>query len=205
MTWKVRHEGSPQAAEGLTYEQVLQGLLDGEWEPTDEVQGPDDAGWVAFENHPRFAEVAEDLEPPPAKPYDDETRLDMTALIDVTLVLLIFFILTTTYAAMQKIIDAAQLTTEKVGPRTFTTAEVGETMVKVRVKKPEGGPAVVVVEGEEVSLDDLFGAFQKYAGAARKRKVLLDQVDDGVTHEELVVIEDTAKSAGMEEVLYRVE
>jgi hypothetical protein len=31
---------------------------------------------------------------PPAKPYDDETRLDMTALIDVTLVLLIFFILT---------------------------------------------------------------------------------------------------------------
>ena len=75
--WKVRHEGSPKASEGLTYEEALQGLLDGRWEPTDEVMGPQDADWVALENHPQFADVALELEPPVSKPHDDETRLDI--------------------------------------------------------------------------------------------------------------------------------
>ena len=58
MTWKVRHQGSPQSVEGLTLAQVVEGLQDGLWEPTDEVMGPQDKDWVAIENHPQLAEVA---------------------------------------------------------------------------------------------------------------------------------------------------
>ena len=57
-TWKVRHEGSPQVTGGLTVEQLNDGLADGVWEVTDEVQGPGETSWTAFENHPRFAEIA---------------------------------------------------------------------------------------------------------------------------------------------------
>src|SRR6266852_8119607 len=105
MTWKIRHEGSPRSIDGLSPTQVVEGLQDGLWEPTDEVMGPEDADWKPIETHPDYAEVAADLEPPPAKVYEDETRLDMNPLIDVCLVLLIFFILTTSYAALQKVLD----------------------------------------------------------------------------------------------------
>src|SRR5262245_16889046 len=105
MSWKIRHEGSPRSMEGLELAQIIVGLRDGLWEPTDEVMGPQDRQWVAIENHPQLAQVAADLEPPPARAHPDETRLDFNALIDVCLVLLIFFFLTTTYAtAVQKVV-----------------------------------------------------------------------------------------------------
>ena len=59
MSWQIRHEGSPRALEGLTLPDIVQGLQDGAWEPTDEVRGPGDNRWVAIENHPQLAEVAE--------------------------------------------------------------------------------------------------------------------------------------------------
>ena len=58
MNWKVRHEGSPQTVDNLTPGQIAQGLEEGLWEPTDEVQGPDDLTWTPIESHPVFADVA---------------------------------------------------------------------------------------------------------------------------------------------------
>ena len=100
MTWKVRQEGSPQVREGLSTAQVLTGLEEGEWAPTDEVRGPDDRDWVRFEDHPAFADAVA-LEPLPS-PNDDETHVDMTPLIDVAMVLLVFFILIFTYSVLEK-------------------------------------------------------------------------------------------------------
>src|SRR5262249_24545382 len=54
MAWKVRHEGSPQSID-VEMPQILEGIEDGRWEPTDEVQGPGETKWVAIENHPQFA------------------------------------------------------------------------------------------------------------------------------------------------------
>ena len=76
MTWRIRHQGSPRAVEGLSLAEVVEGLQDGLWEPTDEVMGPADRDWVALENHPQFADAALDLEPHPPRHYDDETHLD---------------------------------------------------------------------------------------------------------------------------------
>src|SRR5258708_38947405 len=100
--WKVRHEGSPKFTAGLTPEQVLDGVREQMWEPSDEVQGPGETGWRSMESHPVFAAALADYEPPPAPPKPDETKLDMNPLIDVALVLLIFFILTTTYESVRK-------------------------------------------------------------------------------------------------------
>src|SRR5258708_16016416 len=114
MSWTIRHEGSPRSVEGLTAAQVIEGLQEGQWEPTDEVRGPDDGIWLPIENHPQFAELAAEIEPEHLGRREDETRLDMNPLIDVCLVLLIFFILTTTYPPLQKILPIPTLTTQNL-------------------------------------------------------------------------------------------
>jgi biopolymer transport protein ExbD len=204
MTWKVRHEGSPRAVEGLTLPQVVQGLLDGHWEPTDEVMGPQDQGWTAIENHPQLSEVAMELEPSPPKTYDDETRLDMTALIDVCLVLLVFFILTTSYAALQQLIDAPNLTQDKVqGAPRITKQQVDQLMIKVDVRmqrRSEGGQEkdvpVIKVEGEEVAPDQVREVLARYVKSKLKTELLIDH-SPRVPFKTIVAIQDAAKGAGI--------
>ncbi|HXG13208.1 MAG TPA: biopolymer transporter ExbD [Gemmataceae bacterium] len=197
MSWRIRHEGSPVAIDGLTQEQVLEGLRDGRWEPTDEVMGPDDPAWVAIENHPALAEVAAELEPPPPRVYDDETRLDMTPLIDVTLVLLIFFILTTSYAALQKLMESARLTTdEKTGAIVYTPEQVKQSMIHVKVTM-KGDQPIYSVEGREVDEDGLLPALR---GFTREKTTLLIESDPDVPRKAVVTLQDEAKAVGIDKI-----
>src|SRR5947209_307799 len=142
-TWKARHEGSPQSVE-LALEDLLEGLRDGNWELTDEACAPGETTWYAIEAHPRLAEIVADFEPPAPRRHDEETRLDMNALIDVTLVLLIFFILTTSYAALQKRLEAPNVSRDKAGVPVFTKKKVEQTMIHLTAKS-ENGPTVICV------------------------------------------------------------
>jgi len=178
MNWRVRHQGSPVSIDDLTLAQVVEGLQDGQWEPTDEVIGPDDAGWVAIENHPELAEIAADLEPPPPRIYDDETRLDFNALIDVTLVLLIFFMLTTSYALLQKLTDAAIVTTDDKGVPVITEERVKEQMIYVTVTMENNQPVI------------------------RKTNLLIESAPD-VSRQTLVAIQDKATGAKVQKI-YRL-
>lgn len=202
MSWKVRHEGSPRAVEGLNAHQIIQGLLDGRWEPTDEVMGPSDSRWVALEAHPQFADVALEIEPPPPKIEEDESRLDMNALIDVCLVLLVFFILTTSYAAIQKMLDMPNLSADNVGVPKVTKQQVDQYMIKVDVameKGEEKDVPVIRVEGTRVELSNLVPVLAGYVKNSRKSLMLLDHKPN-VPHGVVVAIQDAAKGAGIERV-----
>ena len=197
MNWKISHEGSPQSIE-MEQEELLDGLRDGAWEPTDEVMGPGESQWVAIENHPALAEIAADMEPPPPRTYDDETRLDMNALIDVTLVLLIFFILTTTVAAMQKRLEAPSVEQGKVKVPVYTKEQVKEQMIHVKAVMKDGNP-VITIEDKEVEPKRLVIEMQKFVRDTHKTDLLLEH-DDNVSHELVVKIIDSAKAAGMNRV-----
>src|SRR5437660_12515879 len=148
MTWKIRHEGSPRSVEGLSAAQVVEGLQDGQWETTDEVMGPQDRNWVAIESHPVFADVAAEIEPPPPRTHEDETRLDMNPLIDVCLVLLIFFILTTSYAALQNVLPTPGVSKKDVkGKLEKTKQQIAELTIKVTARLENNKP-VIRVEDE---------------------------------------------------------
>jgi biopolymer transport protein ExbD len=196
--WKVRHQGSPTALGDLTLAQVAEGLADGRWEPTDEVMGPNDSTWVPIESHPQLADIAADLEPPPPRVYDDETRLDMTALIDVCLVLLIFFILTTSYAVLQKRLEAPGVTADRLGPAVVTTEKVKEQMIRVTIKM-EGGKPVTAVEDHVVDEYLLPSELRRYGNATKKTQLLLEH-DDDVPQRAVVAVIDAAKGAGLEKV-----
>ncbi len=196
--WKLRHEGSPKAIEGLSLPQILEGLQDGRWEPTDEVMGPKDPAWTAIENHPQLAEVADDIEPPPPREHDDESRLDMNPLIDVCLVLLVFFILTTTYAVLQKRLEAPNATTQNAGPVTITKEQVKEQMLKIDIKMENGRP-VIKVENKAVPPERLEAELTAFARSTRKTKLLLEY-DGDVPHRSVVEVLDAARGAGLEKV-----
>jgi biopolymer transport protein ExbD len=198
VNWKVRHEGSPQSVE-MEQQELVDSLLDGAWEPTDEVMGPDEDTWTAIESHPVLAEIAADLEQKQPKPYDDETRLDMNALIDVTLVLLIFFILTTTVAALQKRLEAPTVDDKtKVKVPVITEKEVQEQMIHVKAVMENGSPVVKI---EETTVDPvrLVAELRKFVKETRKTDLLLEH-DDNVPHDLVVKIIDSAKGAGMNRV-----
>jgi biopolymer transport protein ExbD len=196
--WKVRHEGSPRAVEGLTLQQVVEGLQDGLWEATDEVMGPGAAGWVAIENHPQLAEVAADLEPPPSRTYDDETRLDMNALIDVCLVLLIFFMLITSYAVLQKRLEQAQAKEDAEGMKVIKGKDVDQQMLLVTVRMENGQP-VIKLEDKAISMDGLAIAFDRAVKGTTKTELLLDAADE-VPHGVVVAIQDAASGARLSKV-----
>ena len=198
MTWKVREEGSPRVREGLSLEQVLEGLEEGEWGPTDEVRGPDDRDWTPFENHPTFADAVA-LEPLPGH-EDDETHIDMTPIIDVAMVLLVFFILIFTYSVLEKRLEAAQ-GRRQAGPAVITHEEVKNQMIKVTATR-ENGHTVYRVEDDAkpVPPDQLGAVLGRFVRSTSHTTLLLAAADD-VPHGDTVFVEDQAKGAGMDKVL----
>jgi biopolymer transport protein ExbD len=200
MNWKVRHEGSPRAIEGLTLEQIIEGLHDGLWEPTDEVMGPEDLAWTALENHPQLAEVVADLQPVEKAGLADETHLDMNALIDVTLVLLIFFIMTSTYAAMQKLLDLPDYSIDKnTGRIKVSKPDMDRLMIKANLRKGPDGSTVFTIENKPVPRKDLVDALSQYVVKEKKTELLLDCADDVAIQDE-VEIQDAAKGAGISHI-----
>jgi biopolymer transport protein ExbD len=200
MAWKVRHEGSPQAVEAPDAAAVLHGIEDGRWEPTDEVQGPNETTWTALENHPQFADAVADLEPPPSRSYDDETRLDMNALIDVTLVLLIIFILTATYSVLVKRLDLPPVSMQNVGP-AVVTKEIRDVSILVEVKKGADGKTIYLVENKEVPADSLAAELQRHKSTQGGLTTLLLQHDNEVTHGDVVRAQDAARGARLDRIL----
>lgn len=214
MSWKIRHEGSPQAR-NTTLPEIVEGLRDGVWDPTDEVQGPGETAWLAIENHPQLAEIAAEQEAPPPF-HDEEERVDMNALIDVCLVLLIFFMMTTTYAvAVQKTVPIPISQDDKQQKKGIVLKpdQVRQQMIRVDARLDAKGQPMVIVENEKLdviksddSLDSkmLTEKLKKYvSGNPKREEVLLDA--QGVTWGLVVAIQDAARDAGVRIVHHRVQ
>jgi biopolymer transport protein ExbD len=210
MPWQLRHEGSPQQINDLTLQQIAEGLRDGLWEPTDEVMGPGEPSWQAIENHPQLEEIAEEIEAPPLLKHDEGTNLDFNALIDVCLVLLIFFILTTTYAtAVQKVVPLPTLKSEGKKTRLVSVKEVKDRMIRLQASVDAAGkPAlrlenqpvqVLAADGQTIDPAKLRDALKPYvSGADRKTEIILDARD--ISWGTVIAIQDAAKAAGVHTV-----
>jgi biopolymer transport protein ExbD len=185
---------------GLSAAAVAAGLRDGRWEPTDEVRADGDAAWRPLEDHPQFAATAAEVEPPLKKSHEDETRLDMNPLIDVALVLLIFFILTTTYETVRKVLDMPAATAETKSIRTITPQEAKKLTILVAARQQGGQPALTI-EGSPVALEELDAGLRKAVADSKKTTVLLDATPD-VDYGVVVAVMDAARGAGVTKTLF---
>src|SRR5262249_13005667 len=139
----------------------------------------------------------------PAREHDDETRLDMNPLIDVCLVLLIFFILTTSYAVLQKYLDMPGVSSQNLqGPPVVTQQQIAEYTIKV-VARMENGNPVIKVEDQAVPVDELVPAIRRWVKRTRKTELLLDA--RGVLWDTVVAIQDAAKGAGVQKVNFQLD
>jgi biopolymer transport protein ExbD len=213
MSWQLRHAGSPKAVKALSLAQVVAGLRDGAWDGSDEVLGPGDKNWQALEDHPQTAEIAEELERPPQRRHEESTSIDMNALIDVCLVLLIFFILTTSYMTLvQKVVPLpAVKSDESKAVKVVRPDDVKKFMVRVQAYHDSAGRPVVKVEnqsadvvtsdGKLIDPDKMRQALGPYVrGDDRKTQVLLDARD--VSWENVIRLQDGARAAGIQQVRY---
>lgn len=171
--WHVRKEGSLEVYALPTSAEVLTGLRDGNFVPADEVKGPADRDFQPLELHPVFAEAALDVEPPPGETTDD-THLDMNPLIDVCLVLLIFFILTITYATLERALEVPDDAPDDKGAK-LDYKDIKDRVFRVNVKM-DGERPVIKIEGKEVppDKDKIFKEIETVIGTTGKREMLLD-------------------------------
>jgi biopolymer transport protein ExbD len=201
MSWMLRHQGSPQHASNLTLAQIVEGLQDGTCDVTDEVRGPEDTQWVAIEDHPKLAEVVEEMEAQ-APVREDEGGIDMNALIDVCLVLLIFFILTTSYEILEKVLQMPKSRTDDPqGVKVVAQEQVDNFMIKVKTRQ-EAGKTTIWVEDSAVADGELQSVLSKLARQSRKTEVLLDAA--GVDYGTVIKIIDAAGGAKIDHVHFLV-
>src|SRR5262249_38253026 len=133
----------------------------------------------------------------------DETVLDMNPLIDVCLVLLIFFILTTSYAALQKVLDMPAASAERVKDIPVVPRDkIEEFMIQVQARMEDGRPGIRV-EKKEVDPRRLVAELQRWTQQSKKAQMLLDAA--GVDWETVVRIQDAAKGADIQKVYVPVQ
>jgi biopolymer transport protein ExbD len=198
--WRVRHEGSPRAIELPSAQRVLEGIRDGEWEPSDEVRGPNDTRWIAIEDHPLFAETMAELDVTESH-AEDETRLDMNPLIDVALVLLIFFIITTTYASLRRTIDLPPQPEDSQQKSAMTKMEsIKDRVIRIKVRMENLAP-VVRLEDRVIDIETIEQELSDTVGASSKTELYLD-VSDDVPWGVEAKIHDAAKGAKITQIYW---
>jgi biopolymer transport protein ExbD len=200
--WHVRKEGAPEVYVLPAAADVLTALRDGNFVPVDEVKGPADDRWQPLETHPTFAEAALDVEPPPAEVADD-THLDMNPLIDVCLVLLIFFILTITYSTLERAIDVPEDTPEEKGAKAVEIKDMKDRVFIVTAKLDGERPVIkmgVMGALKEVALGDLAAEMTNLINSTGRRDMILDIERDVPWGTEMAIV-DAAKGNKLHNII----
>jgi biopolymer transport protein ExbD len=199
MSWLVRKEGSDTALSLPSAAAVMVGLRDGNWLGSDEVKGPDDADWQTIENHPLFAEAAEAIEPPRAA-ETDETTLDMNPLIDVCLVLLIFFILTISYASLERSIDIPEDSSQQKGPSVKMDIKDIRDRVFIVTARMDGDRPVVTVEKVETPIPQIGSKIKEIINTTGRKEMVLDIEKDVPWGVETAIL-DAARGNGVHDII----
>jgi biopolymer transport protein ExbD len=195
-TWLIRPIGDPTTRRLSAPQEVLDGLRDGDWEPSDEVLGPGETLWQPIEDHPLFADAVAEMGPPPPE-HPDETKLDMNPLIDVALVLLVFFILTATVSTLRRTIDVPRPQTDDatVLPKI---QDMKDQVFNVTVNM-DGDNPVVAIEKRPIVFDRLEQELKDVVKNTGKKDMYLVAADD-VTWDVYVQIQGAATEAGVRKI-----
>jgi len=120
-----------------------------------------------------------------------DPRMDITPLIDVILLLVIFFMLTTTFIGAPAI---------KVNLPTSSAKEISKEQKEVKVTITKDGKLYVDRKtggsGDPISLKELGKLFNKAARENRETMVII-RADESTTHGNVVAVMDLAKNSGL--------
>jgi len=118
----------------------------------------------------------------------DEPRVELTPMVDVVFLLLIFFMISTTFVEHPGL---------KIDLPDSSAQQIKHEGKEIQVYLAEDGQ--IYFQQQEISLDDLYQKLNSY-GAAAKRMTFLLMADKAVRHGRVIQLMDAAKTAGFEKL-----
>lgn len=196
--WDLRNHDSDSKSILLESIEIQDLIVSGLISINDEIRKEGETSWKTFEDYPEFDDTF------PVKSsikHDEDENIDMNALIDVCLVLLVFFILLTSYAKLVQHLEAAKTNPDSKIPSITTTQADQKTKVVI---KTEAGKTLFYINEQVVESENLTTALKASARKLKSKDLILFYSDD-VPYQAVISIQDAARAADFQQILQALE
>ena len=158
------------------------------------VPTPADEAFGQPQKSTRQRDEEEDEDFPGREPKEVE-ELDMTPMIDVTFLLLIFFMITASFT-LQKSMSVPPPEPDDGASSQPMTDEMQQESIEIRIDQNN----MILVEGEECeTFDDVVGAIEQKMGEEGKTAILLEAEPES-THGKSILVFDAAQAAKVQKI-----
>ena len=196
--WDLRNHDSD--SKSILFESIeIQDLIvSGLISINDEIRKEGETTWKTFLDYPEFDDT---FSVKSSIKHDEDENIDMNALIDVCLVLLVFFILLTSYAKLVQHLEAAKTNPDSKIPSITTTQADQKTKVVI---KTEAGKTLFYINEQVVESENLSTALKASARKLKSKDLILFYSDD-VPYQAVISIQDAARAADFQQILQALE
>ncbi len=164
----------------------------------DEIRKEGETAWKTLLDYPEFEEAFSSKS---TTKQEDDDNIDMNALIDVCLVLLVFFILLTSYAKLVQHLESAKTNPDSKIPSISNSQADQKTKVVI---KTEAGKTIFYINEKVVENDNLTSALKASARKLKNKDLILYYSDD-VPYQSVISIQDAARAADFQQILQALE
>lgn len=196
--WNLRNHDSDSKSILLESIEIQDLIVSGLLSINDEIRKEGETSWKTFEDYPEFDDT---FSVKSSIKHDEDENIDMNALIDVCLVLLVFFILLTSYAKLVQHLEAAKTNPDSKIPSITTTQADQKTKVVI---KTEAGKTLFYINEQVVESENLTTALKASARKLKSKDLILFYSDD-VPYQAVISIQDAARAADFQQILQALE
>ncbi len=196
--WDLRNHDSDSKSILLDSIEIQDLIVSGLISINDEIRKEGETTWKTFLDYPEFDDT---FSIKSSIKHDEDENIDMNALIDVCLVLLVFFILLTSYAKLVQHLEAAKTNPDSKIPSITTTQADQKTKVVI---KTEAGKTLFYINEQVVESENLTTALKASALKLKSKDLILFYSDD-VPYQAVISIQDAARAADFQQILQALE
>ncbi|MEY4947329.1 MAG: hypothetical protein RIR22_2030 [Planctomycetota bacterium] len=196
--WDLRNYDSDSKSILLESIEIQNLIVSGLISINDEIRKEGETTWKTFLDYPEFDDT---FSVKSSIKHDEDENIDMNALIDVCLVLLVFFILLTSYTKLVQHLEAAKTNPDSKIPSITTTQADQKTKVVI---KTEAGKTLFYINEQVVESENLTTALKASARKLKSKDLILFYSDD-VPYQAVISIQDAARAADFQQILQALE
>jgi biopolymer transport protein ExbD len=196
--WDLRNHDSDSKSILFEFIEIQDLIVSGLISINDEIRKEGETTWKTFLDYPEFDDT---FSVKSSIKHDEDENIDMNALIDVCLVLLVFFILLTSYAKLVQHLEAAKTNPDSKIPSITTTQADQKTKVVI---KTEAGKTLFYINEQVVESENLTTALKASARKLKSKDLILFYSDD-VPYQAVISIQDAARAADFQQILQALE
>ena len=196
--WDLRNHDSDSKSILLESIEIQDLIVSGLISINDEIRKEGETAWKTLLDYSEFDDA---FSVKSSIKHDEDENIDMNALIDVCLVLLVFFILLTSYAKLVQHLEAAKTNPDSKIPSITTTQADQKTKVVI---KTEAGKTLFYINEQVVESENLTTALKASARKLKSKDLILFYSDD-VPYQAVISIQDAARAADFQQILQALE